>query len=122
MKNFNVTITKTITYQMIVDLLIAAFEGGSNYWYDELEPLKRTSGAGHTSDKFYEDIMEHGFKLLDKESEVSHEINPEDFEYALKLMGTLHPKHLEDVISENTDASTGDVFLQLLVFNRIIYG
>jgi hypothetical protein len=33
-----------------------------------------------------------------------------------------HPRHWENVMSENTDAETGDVFLQLALWGEVIYG
>lgn len=33
-----------------------------------------------------------------------------------------HPRHWENVMSENTDAETGDVFLQLALWSEVIYG
>ena len=39
-----------------------------------------------------------------------------------KRFRKLAPKHFADAIAENDDAITGDVFLQILAFNDIVYG
>jgi hypothetical protein len=120
--DFNVRIS--VKKQDIQDLLVCAFEGGSNYWYDQLEPLKETIKTGHASDQFYGNMMKHGFKLMDKEgeNESTYKVTPDQFAAALKLMHDKYPSHFNDVKTENTDASTGDIFLQLLVFGDVIYG
>jgi hypothetical protein len=33
-----------------------------------------------------------------------------------------YPRHYADLVEENDDAITGDVFLQLAVFGELIYG
>jgi hypothetical protein len=112
-----------IPVQMVQDLLVCAFEGGSNYWYDQLEPLKQTLKGGHASDRFYGNMLKHGFRLVDKESDNKvHEIKPHEFLTALQVMYNKHHGHFNDIVSENTDAATGDVFLQCLVFGDVIYG
>lgn len=111
-----------IQKQSIQDLLSCAFEGGSNYWYGKLEPLDETIVEGHPSDRFYRNIMKHGFRLFDTFGEKTYEIIPVQFETALKLMYNNHPRHFNDLNYDNFDAETGDVFLQLLCFEKVIYG
>lgn len=112
-----------VKLQDIQDLLVCAFEGGSNYWYDQLEPFAESITEGHPSDKFYGNIMKHGFKLVDKENNrKAYDVTPAEFEIALKLMHDKYPSTFNDIKTENTDAETGDIFLQLLVFREVIYG
>lgn len=109
--------------QDIQDLLVCAFEGGSTYWYGLLEPIKETIKNGHPSDNFYGNMMKHGFRLVDTENgNKKYEIRPGQFGYALKLMHDKFPSTFNDIKTENTDAETGDIFLQLLVFGDVIYG
>lgn len=118
-----ITFTTTISLpkQFIQDLLCCAFEGGSNYWYCELEPNTKTSKAEHASDRFYEDLM-NGFRLKDNETGKVYTIGTDAFPWALKLMHDKFGLHFNDVRTENTDTDTGDVFLQLLCFGDVIYG
>jgi hypothetical protein len=120
--SFNVEVQ--IPLKHVEDLLVCAFEGGSNYWYGQLEPVKETIKTGHPSEKFYGNMMKHGFKLVDTTTDAQHEVKPEQFEVALRLMHSTKDvaHHFQDVLNENTDATTGDVFLQLLVFGEVRYG
>jgi hypothetical protein len=37
-------------------------------------------------------------------------------------MADKYPRHIADILSENDDATTGDVFLQLCLFGDVVYG
>ena len=109
--------------EMVEYLLISAFEGGSNYWYDDLETLDKTSTKSTASERFYEDIVTHGFSLVDKENNnTKHSVTPEMLKAAVKVMHDTELSHFNDAMNENDDASTGDVYLQLAVFGKVIYG
>lgn len=41
---------------------------------------------------------------------------------AMELMAQDYPQHMNDLLSENDDAITADVFLQLSLFEDVIYG
>ena len=112
----------TVTPETVQDLLICAFEGGSNYWYDDLEPLKETSTKSTPSERFYDDIVTHGFSLTDQYTGKKHEITPEKIKNGVISFYNNHPKHYADATSENADAITGDVFLQTVVFGELVYG
>ena len=43
-------------------------------------------------------------------------------EKAMQLMATEDPKHFGDFTNDNSDAITGDVFLQLAVYGKVIFG
>ena len=40
----------------------------------------------------------------------------------LQVMASKYPRHFADVLNENDDAGTGDVFLQCCLFGEIIFG
>lgn len=117
---FNVEVS--VKREEIFDLLVCAFEGGSNYWYLELEPLKETSDKKIASDRFYDNLITNGFSLKDNTDGAVHKVRPNAFAEALKIMHEKFSNHFQDLKDENTDACTGDVFLQLLVFKDVIYG
>ena len=125
---------------VIRGLLCSAFEGGSNYWYFidrwELRP-------GLTLDDFKEggsqqpDNYWHWSQLIpttagcslfitDREDEGAnpkeYQLNLEAIRRGLKFMADDYPKHFADVVNENDDAETGDVFLQCCLFGEVIYG
>jgi hypothetical protein len=119
-KTINITIP--ISFKDIEDLLICAFEGGSNYWYDDLEPIQETSKLATASERFYDNLMTHGFRLKDKETGELHGVHIERYAEAVSLMQQKYTQHFMNWRSENYDAETGDVFLQLLVFKDVVYG
>jgi hypothetical protein len=115
-------ITIPVSRETIENLLVSAFEGGSNYWYDDLEPLKKTSKRREASDRFYSDIMTNGFRLKDKETGKVLTRGPGSLSLGLQVMAKSQPRHFVDVTGETGDATTGDVFLQCCVFGEVIYG
>lgn len=52
----------------------------------------------------------------------SMSISMTDFERGLKAMAQHAPRHMADLVNENDDAVTHDVFMQMVVFGEIIYG
>ena len=52
-QRIEVNITKTVTIQKVKDLLTTALEGGSNYWYSELEPLQTPKGKKPSDYEFW---------------------------------------------------------------------
>lgn len=104
-----------IDSKQIVDLFIIACEGGSNYWVKEIVPFVYEGSMC--------DAMLSGFYLTEKELDesgegISHHVTPTDIERALQLMQAKFPRYFADMVNENTDAETGDVFLQLCVFGN----
>jgi len=108
--------------ELVEDLLVCAFEGGSNYWYDDLEALNETSTKSTASERFYENLVTHGFSLLDKETGEIHTISPKLLRDGAIRFHDNEPRHFNDAVTENSDASTGDVFLQTIVFGEVRYG
>ena len=53
MKDFSTVQTITSSSQRVADLLCSAFEGGSNYWYEEVEP--KVLAPGLTRQDFSKD-------------------------------------------------------------------
>lgn len=121
------------------NLLTSALEGGSNYWYrnaDVLLPDGITIQDFREGGKFTDpDDYRHPYEIVPFvpgcELTLEHDaegdwkvakINEAKLAEALKLMQEKHPRHYADVLNENDDAETGDVFLQLTVFGEIVFG
>lgn len=51
-----------------------------------------------------------------------HRITMDNVRKGLELMQEQYPRHYADLVEEDDDAITGDVWLQLAVFGDIIYG
>jgi len=115
-------VTLDIDDERVWDLLVSAFEGGANYWIRRMEiatqpteagggrawvPLKGGALRVHVADR---DVTP--LRLLDQAA----------IARGLELMSQHHQDHFADVIGGTDDAITGDVFLQLCLFDKIIFG
>lgn len=109
-----VTFRREVPKQVIVDTLITACEGGSNYWCKSVTPFIKSGDA-------YESMLQ-GFDLVDSESGKKYKVYSTAIIRALHLMAEKFPKLFDDVLNENGDADDGDIFLQLCVFEDVIYG
>lgn len=119
-KQITITVKKEITQEQLSDLLCSALEGGSNYWYKEVMPLGEKKK--YSTSSFYAALIEHGFTIKDKETGEMFTVKPEKFEKAFQLMADDYARHFNDFINDGGDAETADVFLQLCVFEDIIFG
>lgn len=116
--------------QRISDLLITAFEGGSNYWiaqirYDQapLEVLWRESES-YPRYSYYPlnpgGVM--SIRTDDDEEQKWHRLDQEVIQRGLDLFPVKAARHFAEWMIENDDATTADVFLQLCLFGEVIYG
>ena len=123
----------------IEDMLVGAFEGGSNYWIREIDFIKPKDS----------DLYQHSFKLHGEEKVVyKHVQYPMSVGGAVKIiireddgtageivildigaikkgiavMAEKYPRHYGDMLGDNHDADTADVFLQCCVFGEIVFG
>ena len=115
-------ISINVDHQLLVDLLVTAVEGGSNYWADFIYPHPR----GSNSDKI---------RLIEDEPSnesgvcFDREVSADDLLVGLQRLAesdlsnfpAAHA-HLLDVLSDNYDADTADVVLQMTVFGELVYG
>ena len=51
-----------------------------------------------------------------------YSLTPEKIANGLRLLATEYPKHFGWFVDSDEDADTGDFFLQLALFGKIIYG
>lgn len=58
----------------------------------------------------------------EEKAEARHEITLDDVKKGLERMRDSYPYHWADLVEENDDLITGDVWLQLTVFGELIYG
>lgn len=115
------------------DVLACAFEGGSNYWYMIVKFEKPTSILPSLSEwaecRHLSYPLSPGGALVieDKEAEPGqkkrlYRLDRDAIEKGWQVMVRKFPKHAADILNENDDATTGDVFLQCCVFGDAIYG
>ena len=110
--------------EQINDLLVTALEGGSNYWYmieDQSDP------DIHPADLISKEDSEGWIKFSCTEDEVVNGqkewiIKHNDLRRAEKIMYKNYPHHFGDVLKEQSDAITADVFLQCALFGEVVFG
>lgn len=126
-----------VSESRVRDLIVSAFEGGSNYWVGKIDQkypnnlsLKdfRTGGKFSIPGDYYP-----GYILVPFQDGCSLEITPDDetksytlnaasMRRGLEMMVTKAHSHWVDFLNEDDDATTADVFLQLCLFGEIVYG
>lgn len=117
-------INVTLTEQDIDDIMVAALEGGINYWCDEAEVIeeKRVADWGH------EQIARGGVLVLhDAESDDTWELNLEKFLNGFKLwveVGGDQYNAIEDGKLDccNIDAGCADEIVQYALFGELVFG
>ena len=117
---FTVTTTSTLSTDRIASLLVGAFEGGSNYWYTLESYTKAPSGCLD-----YEGVAagDATWIVLDaEEPEEKLTLDRAALERGLRAMGEHYPWQMENLLQENDDAETSDVFLQCCLFGKVIFG
>ena len=122
-----------ISNSRAADLLVGAFEGGSNYWYmiaDNVKPEVEAQpwGEGEYTPSYISYPFSKGGAVIivDMEDEEGERFT---LDKKAILRGKLemenntdYSHHFADVLNENDDADTSDVFLQLCLFGEVVYG
>jgi hypothetical protein len=124
-----------ITNQRVADLLVGAMEGGSNHWIEYVEYLGET---GETAEAICSRLSieprmpryawaplaggSWAAKIVQVEGAPDVRLDRDAIVRGLAVMAKRYPMHFADVLNENEDATTADVFLQCCAFGDVIYG
>ena len=68
------------------------------------------------------DCYEMDSELNDGEEPTKYHLTMDGVRKGLELMRDQYPRHYADLMEEEDDAVTGDVWLQLAVFGELVYG
>lgn len=124
-----VTVTIEIPIKRIAELLSSAFEGGVGYWCRIIKYIKpETPRSVIDNERIYKhtDYPLTGGAVVCVETEIEdpHELvlDGAAIERGIKLMQEKYPRHFNDFLMENEDATTGDVFVQMCLLGELIYG
>jgi hypothetical protein len=125
------TIKVTITDEQRLNLLTSALEGGSNYWYlldkdaadiidKHFPPAKNVCFV----DRMWATIKAGlSIPIADnEEDEGVGEISLASIEKGEQLLADKYPGTLAEILEENDDANTADIWFQLCSFGEVIYG
>lgn len=106
------------------DLIITALEGGSNYWYYLPYQFRNTPKWMAPAEYVIQEIHKgESYKVLDNEDgEYLGELNAPNIVRAKKLLKKDYSEFYADVMKDEWDAETADVFFQLLVMGELVYG
>jgi hypothetical protein len=116
---------KVFTNDEVYNLLVSALEGGSNYWYmiDDTNVPRRKQDIPFVDQLLQAIQAGIEVKISDSETdEVLGALTRKSWANAERLMLAEHRGHAGDVLSGHDDAATGDVFFQLAVMGKVVYG
>jgi len=129
MQNYiEVKATVRIPNQKIQDMIITAVEGGSNYWAKFRFPDNYKDKYGsYELIPFKNDNIEtydcETGKLLGYLNRASIQVGLQLMADRKDLKGKVVPaRHFKALATDNEDAETADVFMQLSVMGEIVYG
>jgi len=110
-----------ISRQAILDLLTIAVEEGCYYWTRSI--TRPTNGYDLDSKFIFVEASEDG----SVEDDVEHTLDLSSLGWpkviaGLQLMAKKHHGHFADLIGDNSDVWTADVFVQLVLLGEIRYG
>ncbi len=115
---------------IIEGILVTALEGGSNYWLrvDKVSEWKNTQPQrkepNYLPSYITTPLSKTGvlavIDLEDKDKKL--QLTREKIVSGLKVMAEKEPQHFGDMMKEDGDSTTGDVFLQCALFSEVKYG
>lgn len=113
--SISIQTTVTITNEQIVSVLHSAFYSGIAYWatFEEYNSPEAIMDGESAEISVSDD---------DDQDAVLHTITRDKIVDGLQRMATEYPRHFADIMNDRTDADTGDVLLQLAIFQDVIYG
>ncbi len=130
----SVQATHNVSIKNVANLLCAAFEGGSNYWYN-IDKSHKPENFDNTppADKQFTHISYPlnigGHLVISVKEGVDEEMEGKTFildlatiTLGLWKMAEKSPDHFSNFITENEDSTTADVFLQYCIFGEVLYG
>lgn len=122
-----VTMQVPLPRERVQDVLVTAFEQACNYWYRDLEavvPERQVKLKGDDLDSYWhvrEPLTDEGVRFADVDGGV-HVLNRAKLLEGIRKLAETHPARLAEIINEDDDAETADVFLQVCVFGEVVYG
>ena len=125
------TITVTITDEQRLNFLTSALEGGSNYWYlfakDAFDIIDKAFPPAHDVcfvDRLWA-VIKAGLSIPVRdieEDELIGEISLASIEKGEQLLADKYAWALAEILDENDDANTADIWFQLCCLGEIVYG
>lgn len=126
-----------IDERRLADLMVGAFEGGSNYWIGKVESVNKPPVLWKVGDNegvnyypaYMRTAMSKGgvvrLRIADPDREQHSTVmllTRAKLERGWSIMVEKYPNHAADAAREDDDATTADVFIQCVIFGEVIYG
>lgn len=129
-RSITVATTVAVPLERLVNCIIGAFEGGSTYWLREAEyefvpDPQPADKPWYAEESFWQDggkMKVHYDNPEQGEDRASQIIGLSELTAGLTTMAEKCARHFGDLMSENDDAETHDVFIQCVLFKEIVYG
>jgi hypothetical protein len=108
------------------NMLVGALEGGSNYWYSDATIVRLPDRLTLAAADGYHPLelvptLKGGQVHITAEGQACI-LNLASLEHGLAIMQTKYPHHWANILQEDDDAETADVFLQCVCFGEVVYG
>lgn len=129
-----ITAEVLVPMERITNCLVGALEGGSTYWLRACDYIV-TVGDEYESPRYADDhFWNDGGRVKltydnpdpaaedDDGDQASKEIGLPELKAGLSIMAAKAAQHFGDLMAENDDAITHDVFIQCVLFGEIVYG
>lgn len=134
-KSFSIPVTMDVPFERVENLLCSAFDPASNavgYWGGITKRIEPPVLSFPVNDEdgvypyMHYPLNEGGSLIIEVEEAVKGK-----FEFCLalpqivqglKVMASKFPRHFGDVLDENDDAETADIFVQCCLFGDVIFG
>lgn len=124
MKNYIVTSTKQglslISEEQLADLMVAALEGGINYWAGQCTIIENPNDKEYSSD-----VVAYGGAILISNSDDEREtwtLTTSKLIKGVVYAMNHYSYHNVDVLMDSHDAETADIIVQFALFDKIVYG
>lgn len=126
-----IKVQQEVSYERIANLLCSAFDPASRgigYW-GTVEKYVAPKELAFQSDpeqvyQYMDYPLNEGGQIIvrDNEEEKVHTLDLEAIKKGLQIMADKEPRHFADILDENDDMTTADVFVQCALFGEVIYG
>ena len=127
-----ITVLREVTDAMICNAIVGTVEGGYSPWLGELkyldsDPAPQPGLVWYGQEALYNDSLRFKAVYDDPEQEegtfgASVFVDYRRIREGLQYMARAHNRHFNDLVEENDDAITHDVFMQCVVLKRVVYG
>lgn len=121
-----------IDYETLENIIVTAFEGGSNYWLDlrreefddKLVKYPNLSFSERVAKSIWEDtsLVINVYDVEDEDGESIGSFCLEDFNQAFVKASEEFPYALSAFVSEDYDAADADIIFQLAALKEVVYG